>query len=98
MNITPKELITVYQVHSARVLIVDNPLEILTRADAIVTNKPNLAISVLTADCLPVLFADKKNNVVGAAHAGWKGALGGVLENTVQSMKEIGADLSLIHI
>jgi YfiH family protein len=97
MNITPKELITVYQVHSARVLIVDNPLEILTRADAIVTNKPNLAISVLTADCLPVLFADKKNKVVGAAHAGWKGALGGVLENTVQLMTEIGADIRNIE-
>lgn len=97
MNITPKELITVYQVHSARVVIVDSPLEILTRADAIVTNTPNLAISVLTADCLPVLFADKKNNVVGAAHAGWKGALGGVLENTVQSMKEIGADIRNIE-
>ena len=97
MNITTKELITVYQEHSAKVVIVDSPLEILTRADAIVTNTPNLSISVLTADCLPVLFADKKNNVVGAAHAGWKGALGGVLENTVQLMTEIGADIRNIE-
>ena len=96
MNITLKELVTVYQVHSARVVIVDSPLEILTRADAIVTNTPNLAISVLTADCLPVLFADKKNNVVGAAHAGWKGTLNGILENSVNSMIELGADIKNI--
>ena len=88
-----EDLITVHQEHSARVVVVDSSFDSLTKADAIVTNTPNLAISVLTADCLPVLFADKKNNVIGVAHAGWKGALNGVLENTVHSMATIGADV-----
>ena len=92
MKVNPQDLITVHQEHSSRVVAVDSPLEVLTRADAIVTNTPNLSIAVLTADCLPVLFADKKNNVIGVAHAGWKGALNGILENTVQSMIELGAD------
>ena len=81
MNVNPQDLITVHQEHSARVVVVDSPLEVLTKADAIVTNTPNLSIGVLTADCLPVLFADKKNHVIGVAHAGWKGALNGILEN-----------------
>ena len=55
-----------------------------------------MSISVLTADCLPVLFADKKNHVIGVAHAGWKGALNGILENTVHSMIELGADIKSI--
>ena len=93
MNVNPQDLITVHQEHSARVVVVDSPLKVLTKADAIVTNTPDLSISVLTADCLPVLFADKKNNVIGVAHAGWKGALNGILENTVHSMIELGADI-----
>ena len=93
MNVNGEDLITVHQEHSARVVVVDSSFDTLTKADAIVTNTPNLAISVLTADCLPVLFADKKNNVIGVAHAGWKGALNGVLENTVHSMATIGADV-----
>ena len=96
MNVNPQDLITVHQEHSARVVVVDSPLEVLTKADAIVTDTPNLSISVLTADCLPVLFADKKNHVIGVAHAGWKGALNGILENTVHSMIELGADIKSI--
>ena len=60
MNVNGEDLITVHQEHSARVVVVDSSFDTLTKADAIVTNTPNLAISVLTADCLPVLFADKK--------------------------------------
>ncbi len=97
MKVTPKELITVHQEHSARVVVVDSPLEVLTKADAIVTNTSNLSIGVLTADCLPVLFADKKNQVIGVAHAGWKGVLNGILENTVHSMIELGADTKNIN-
>ena len=96
MNVNPQDLITVHQEHSARVAVVDSPLAILTKADAIVTTTPNLSIGVLTADCLPVLFADKKNHVIGVAHAGWRGALDGILENTVYSMIEQGADLKNI--
>jgi YfiH family protein len=61
------------------------------RADALVTTTPNLAISILTADCTPILFADAIAGVIGAAHAGWRGALGGVIENTSRLMEEHGA-------
>ncbi len=60
-------------------------------ADAVITNQPGLAVGVLTADCAPVLFADPKARVIGAAHAGWRGALGGVLENCLDAMEDLGA-------
>lgn len=96
MNVNGEDLITVHQEHSARVVVVDSSFDTLTKADAIVTNTPNLAISVLTADCLP-FYSQIKNNVIGVAHAGWKGALNGVLENTVHSMATIGADVGNIE-
>lgn len=86
-------LVSVHQVHSPDVVTVterwdgDRP-----RADAMVTDRPGLGLAVLTADCAPVLFADAEAGVVGAAHAGWKGALGGVLEATVEAMGQIGAE------
>lgn len=87
-----EHLIGVHQVHSPDVVVVDGPWRgERPRADALVTKTPGLAISVLTADCAPVLFADPIAGVVAAAHAGWKGALAGVLENTVQKMRELGA-------
>ena len=91
---TADRLNTVYQVHSPGVATADEVwgLEDRPKADAIVTTERNLAIGILTADCAPVLFADPANGVIGAAHAGWKGALGGVLENCVQVMEEKGAD------
>ena len=84
---------TVYQVHSPDVVVVDRLVarEELPQADALVTARRGLAIGVLTADCTPVLFADPAARVVGAAHAGWKGALGGVLEATVSAMERLGA-------
>ncbi|MFA5951391.1 MAG: peptidoglycan editing factor PgeF [Hyphomicrobium sp.] len=84
---------TVYQVHSAAVHVVDRLMlrEELPKADALVTKTRGLVIGVLTADCAPVLFADAKANVVGAAHAGWRGAIGGVLEATVAAMEAQGA-------
>ena len=87
------DVVTLYQVHSADVLIVDKPVarEALPKADALVTKTRGLAIGVLTADCTPVLFADAKAKVVGAAHAGWRGAIAGVLEATVAKMEELGA-------
>lgn len=84
-------LVGVHQVHSPDVVTVTGPLEPGTRADALVTQVPGLALSVLTADCQPVLFADPGMGVIGAAHAGWRGALGGVLEATVDAMEAIGA-------
>jgi purine-nucleoside/S-methyl-5'-thioadenosine phosphorylase / adenosine deaminase len=67
------------------------------RADAMVTSRPGIALGILTADCAPVLFADTQNRVVGAAHAGWRGAVGGVLAAAVAAMERLGADRRSIH-
>lgn len=93
------DVVTLYQVHSAEALVVDKfvPREDLPKADALVTRTRGLAIGILTADCTPVLFADAKAGVVGAAHAGWRGALSGILEATVASMESLGARRSDIH-
>ncbi|GAW32997.1 laccase domain protein YfiH [Roseovarius sp. A-2] len=91
MAVEPANLVTVHQVHSADVVTVDGPLAERPRADAMVTATPGVALGVLTADCQPVLFADTKARVVGAAHAGWRGALDGVLESTVEAMESLGA-------
>jgi len=87
------DLATLYQVHSADVVEVSAPwsLEERPKADALVTRTPGLGLGILTADCVPVLFADPQAGVVGAAHAGWKGALSGVVEATVAAMERLGA-------
>jgi polyphenol oxidase len=89
---------TIYQVHSARAVAVDALIEreSLPQADGLVTRTRGLVIGILTADCAPVLFADADAGVVGAAHAGWRGALGGILEATVATMEELGAERSRI--
>ena len=87
-------LVTCYQVHSAHVVTVDAPIadDGRPQADALVTRTPGLLLGILTADCAPVLFADSKAGVVGAAHAGWKGALGGVTDATIAAMEALGAN------
>lgn len=87
------QLATVHQVHSATAVPVLEPWPDDSRphADAMVADRPGLALGILTADCTPVLFADPKAGVVGAAHAGWKGALGGVIEATLDAMEMLGA-------
>jgi YfiH family protein len=87
-------LVTPYQYHSAVAVIVDEPWthDDPPKADASVTNRPGVAVAINTADCTPVLFATKKGDIVGAAHAGWKGAVGGVLQSTVERMVELGAE------
>lgn len=94
MNVAPENFLTVYQVHSPDVAVAEAAWDSTTRphADAIVTCTPNLAIGITTADCGPVLFADPKAGVIGAAHAGWKGALTGVLESTIAAMEKLGAE------
>ena len=84
---------TVHQVHGRDVIAVDDAPSPATRpkADALVTRTPGVALGVLTADCAPVLFADPEAGVVGAAHAGWRGALAGVVDATVEAMIELGA-------
>lgn len=86
-------LVTVHQVHSPDVITVTAPISADDRpaADAMVTNRPGLILGILTADCVPVLFADAAAGVVGAAHAGWKGALGGVTDRTIAAMEALGA-------
>lgn len=92
LGLAPSELTTVNQTHSAKVIEVAGPLCVpLPDADAMVTASPGVGLSILTADCEPVLFADPQARVIGAAHAGWKGALDGVLEATVGAMVGLGA-------
>jgi len=88
------ELVTVHQIHSAEVVTVTAPLPLDQRpqADAMVTDRPNLLLGILTADCVPVLFHDSGARVIGAAHAGWQGALAGVTDNVIAAMEKLGAD------
>lgn len=97
MGVAPDRLVSPYQVHSPDVVTVEAPFEgERPQADAIVTATPGLAIGVVTADCGPVLFADTSARIIGAAHAGWKGALTGVLENTIAAMEALGASRARI--
>ncbi|SMH35443.1 peptidoglycan editing factor PgeF [Maritimibacter sp. HL-12] len=92
MAVEPDRLVTVHQTHSANVVSVTGPLgQPRPEADAMVTATPGIALAILTADCEPVLFADPAAGVIGAAHAGWKGALDGVLEATLDEMEALGA-------
>ena len=86
-------LTTLYQIHSADTLTVIEPLDdgVRPRGDALVTNRPGLLLGILTADCAPVLLADREAGVVGAAHAGWKGAIGGVTDTVLLAMEALGA-------
>jgi YfiH family protein len=94
LAVRPERLLTAYQIHSADVVTADGPWtpETRPRADAIVTRTRGLAIGATTADCGPVLFADAQAGVIGAAHAGWRGALHGVLEATIDALESCGAD------
>lgn len=91
-------LVSLYQVHSTQVVVVEAPCAPADRprADAMVSRVPGLALGIATADCGPILFADPVNGVIGAAHAGWKGALAGVVAATVAAMEGLGADRAAI--
>ena len=91
LGLGAEALRTVYQVHGAKVIHVDAPWADPPRCDAMVTNRPGIALGILAADCAPVLFADAGAGIVGAAHAGWKGALAGVVQATVGAMLALGA-------
>ncbi|MGB7317406.1 MAG: peptidoglycan editing factor PgeF [Planktotalea sp.] len=96
MNVDAGALAGVHQHHSADVVTVAAPSNERPKADAMVSNTQGIALGILTADCQPVLFADTKAGVIGAAHAGWKGALDGVLARTVDAMVALGAERSNI--
>jgi YfiH family protein len=93
LGVAPDRLLTAYQIHSPDVVTVEMPWthEARPRADAMVMRTPHIAIGVSTADCGPVLFADSDAGVIGAAHAGWRGAFTGVLEATIAAMEKLGA-------
>jgi hypothetical protein len=93
LDLTPERLVTCYQIHSPDVVTVTDPWrrEDNPRADALVTDRRGIALGILTADCVPVLLADPAASVIGAAHAGWKGALNGVVGATVTAMVALGA-------
>jgi YfiH family protein len=93
LAVEPQRLLTAHQVHSPQVVVAEIPwtIENRPRADAIVTRTPALAVGVTTADCGPILLAEPRAGVVGAAHAGWRGALAGVAEATVEAMERLGA-------
>lgn len=89
-------LALVNQVHGDRVVRADQSRP-RPDADAIITDQPNIVLGILTADCVPVLFADPKQRLIGAAHAGWRGAAAGILENTVSALETLGAHRSQLH-
>jgi len=99
LGAAPENVLSAYQKHSATAVVAKKPWsrDKVPEADAIVTATPGLAIGILTADCAPVLFCDPEARVVGAAHAGWRGALGGILEATVEAMTGLGAKPERIH-
>ncbi|MCM2291232.1 peptidoglycan editing factor PgeF [Allorhizobium sp. BGMRC 0089] len=93
-----ERLVSVHQVHSPDVVTVTEAFgDTRPQVDAMVTATPGLVLGVLSADCGPILFADPENRVIGAAHAGWKGALTGVLENTIAAMEALGSHRDTIH-
>jgi YfiH family protein len=95
MGVSPEYLLSAHQIHSPDVVVATGPWQgDKPRADALVTSTEGIAIGVTAADCGPILFADASARVIGAAHAGWKGALTGVLESTVEAMEKLGADRS----
>ena len=93
LGVSPGNLLTAHQYHGSAVAVVNTPWtnSDRPRADAMVTGIPGLALGILTADCVPVLFADPQSGIIGAAHSGWQGALGGVLGATIAAMEKLGA-------
>lgn len=97
MGVDGDHLVTIRQTHTPDVIPVTGPLDRNTEGDALVTNTPGVALAILTADCQPVLFSDEAAGVIGAAHAGWKGARDGILENTIVAMEALGAERKNIN-
>ena len=100
LGVAPDRFLTPYQIHSPDVVVAEEPWDADSRprADAVVTRVPGLAIGVSTADCGPLLFADSEARVIGAAHAGWRGAFTGIIEATIAAMEKLGASRDNISI
>jgi hypothetical protein len=100
LGLPPDRLLTVHQIHSTHVLTVETDLwrsPGAPKADGMVTDRPGIALGVLAADCAPVLLADPHKRIIGAAHAGWRGALAGIVEATLAAMEKLGARRERIH-
>ena len=97
MGAEPENLVGVHQIHSAEVVVVTDQNAERPKADGMVSSTKGVVLSVLTADCQPVLFADTEAQVIGAAHAGWRGAAAGVLEATLDAMETLGASRERIN-
>lgn len=99
LGLSPQALVTGYQLHSADVAVVDEPWrrENAPKVDGLVTARPGLALGILTADCVPVLLADSASGIVGAAHAGWRGAKAGIVGAVVEAMCRLGATRATIR-
>jgi polyphenol oxidase len=99
-HLKSESLLVCHQIHSADVVTVTKVWEAMNnpQADAMVTKEKNIALGILTADCVPLLFADSAAGVIGAAHAGWRGALTGVIENTLDAMQKLGANKKSIRV
>lgn len=97
MDVVADHLLSVHQVHSAKVVAVTGPMPVRPQVDAMVSATPGVALGVLTADCQPVLFHDATAGVIGAAHAGWRGTRDGVLQATIAAMEALGARRASIH-
>ena len=99
LGVEPARFLTAFQIHSPQVVVAESPWrpEARPRADAIVTRMRELAIGITTADCGPILLADPQARVIGAAHAGWRGALTGIVEATVEAMVRLGAERGQIR-
>lgn len=96
LGVAPDRFLNVHQIHSPDTIVASGPWDSGPRpkADALVTRTEGLAIGITTADCGPILFVDPASRIIGAAHAGWKGALTGILESTIDAMEKLGADRS----
>ncbi|TRD23121.1 peptidoglycan editing factor PgeF [Palleronia caenipelagi] len=98
MGVGSDHLLTVNQVHSPRAIVVREPSDTESvEADAMATATPGLALGILTADCMPILFSDPDAGVIGAAHGGWRGTLDGVIEATLDAMEQLGAQTERVH-
>jgi polyphenol oxidase len=99
LGVKPDHLLSCYQIHAPTVITVDAPWKAVDRphGDAMVTKAKGIALGILTADCVPVLFADAGASVIGACHAGWRGAVAGIIENTVAAMEKLGANRKAIR-
>ncbi len=99
MNIDTKKIVLAKQIHSEKVSIIDSAKKkIINNADGLITNKKNIALGIVTADCLPIIFHDENKGIIGVAHAGYKGLIKGIIQQMVKKIKDLNGDLKNIKV